>query len=83
MNAHWLKPDWEPELTVPYLPLQHFLDIGIKAMVLDVDRTLLPDRTNKLPESVTSWINQAHLKLEIHLLSNNPLKRELAVLPIN
>ena len=42
MSQNLLKANWEPGLSIQDLPIQHLLDLGIKALVLDVDGTLLP-----------------------------------------
>ncbi len=77
MDAHVLQPDWEPGLTVPHLPLQHFLDRDIQAVLLDVDRTLLPGHELVLPQSVMTWVANARQHLQLHLLSNNPSRQRI------
>ena len=77
MDAHILQPDWEPGLTVPYLPLKHLLERDIQAMLLDVDRTLLPGRDVVLPKSVINWVTDARKHLQLHLLSNNPSRHRI------
>ena len=57
MGQHWLQPDWDPGLTIAHLALSHLTAQGIKAVVLDVDRTLLPGRDVKLPEPVLAWLD--------------------------
>ena len=37
MFRDWLKPDWEAGLGIPNLPIDRFIDLGIKALILDVD----------------------------------------------
>ena len=71
-GQHWLKPDWDPGLTIAHLPLSHLKGLDIKAAVLDVDRTLLPGRDITLPEPVRLWLVDAARHLRLHLLSNNP-----------
>ena len=77
MIRNWLKPDWEPCLGIPNLPIEHLLDIGIKAIVLDVDGTLIPRNETNLHESVKLWIERAKVNLDLHLLSNNPSKKRI------
>ncbi len=72
-----LQPDWLLERTLVELPLQELLDRGIRALVLDVDRTLLPRRQASLPESMRRWLEQAKQQLPIHLLSNNPSRQRI------
>jgi HAD superfamily phosphatase (TIGR01668 family) len=50
----------------------------IRALVIDVDRTLLPRRQSEIPPSAESWLRQAHALMPIHLLSNNPSRRRIA-----
>ncbi len=77
MTKHCLKPDWEAGLGISKLPLEHLRKIGIKALILDVDGTLLPRRDIRLHESVVNWLKEAKHSFFIHLLSNNPSKRRI------
>ena len=72
-----LRPDWLLERTLVQLPLQELLDRDIAALVLDVDRTLLPRRQALPPESMVRWLEQAQQQLPIHLLSNNPSRQRI------
>lgn len=78
MKRQWLMPDWDPGLTVVQLPLEHLLDRGIRALLLDVDRTLLPGRDVRLPDAVMGWASSAQRHLRLHLFSNNPSKTRIA-----
>ena len=73
----WLKPDRLLEGTLVDLPLQELLDRGIAALVLDVDRTLLPRRHSTLPPRMRQWLEQAKGQMPIHLFSNNPSRRRI------
>ena len=77
MSQNWLKPDWEPGLSIPNLPIKHLLDMGIKALVLDVDETLIPRREILLHSSVMVWIKNAKQHFTLHLVSNNPSKQRI------
>ena len=55
MRRDWLRPDWDPGVTLANLPLEPLLRRGIKVLLLDVDRTLLPGRDVELPASVLRW----------------------------
>jgi HAD superfamily phosphatase (TIGR01668 family) len=77
MLRHLLTPDWTSQGTLAQLELSMFLDRGIRALVLDVDRTLLPRRQSTLPPAVESWLLAARQQLPIHLLSNNPSRRRI------
>ncbi len=72
-----LRPDWLIERTLAELPLTELQGRGIRALVLDVDRTLLPRRQATLPDSMRIWIEQARGQLPIHLLSNNPSRQRI------
>ncbi len=74
---HLLQPDWLLEGTLVDLPLQDLLDRQIAALVLDVDRTLLPRRHSTLPPRMRQWLKQAQQQLPIHLLSNNPSRQRI------
>ena len=79
MLAQLLTPDWQPGCTLPQLPLAHLLERSepIRALVLDVDRTLLPRRSASLPASAEQWLREAQRLLPIQLLSNNPSRRRI------
>ncbi len=72
-----LQPDWLLERTLAELPLQELRDRGIAALVLDVDRTMLPRRQATLPPSARLWLEEARRQLPIHLLSNNPSRQRI------
>ena len=67
---HWLTPDWDPHLTIAQLSLPHLTAHGLKAAVIDVDRTLLPGRDVTLPGPVRDWLVDAGRRLQLHLFSN-------------
>lgn len=72
-----LTPDWLVGTTLAHLPLQQLLERDIRALVLDVDRTLLPRRRSELPASAEQWLRHAREQLPIHLFSNNPSRRRI------
>jgi HAD superfamily phosphatase (TIGR01668 family) len=76
---HLLTPDWLPGCTLAQLPLAELLErpLPIRALVLDVDRTLLPRRSATLPASAEQWLREAQRQLPIQLLSNNPSRRRI------
>ena len=71
----------EPNLVVPGtlvdLPLHQLLAQGIRALVLDVDRTLLPHRGQDLPPPVEAWLRRAQQTIPLHLFSNNPSRQRI------
>ena len=77
MQKNWLEPDWQPGLSINNLPIKHFIDIGITAIVLDVDGTLLPRTEIVIHNSVLSWIKAAQNNFSLHLLSNNPSRKRI------
>ncbi len=83
MSQHWLKPRWEPYKSIPEIPIGHFLDRNIKALILDVDKTLL-DNHEEMPQiSVINWINKARKEFDMHILSNNPSKKRISTIAHN
>lgn len=77
MLRQLLRPNWLLECTLAELPLQELLDQPIRALVLDVDRTLLPRRQAELPASALRWLQQARQQVPIHLFSNNPSRQRI------
>jgi HAD superfamily phosphatase (TIGR01668 family) len=80
MLAALLSPNWTAGTTLAHLPLQPLLEgpAGpIRALVLDVDRTLLPRRSATLPPSAEQWLRHAQSLMPLHLLSNNPSRRRI------
>ena len=77
MQRHWLTPDWDPGLTLAQLPLDPLLERGIRVLLLDVDRTLLPGRDVQLPTPMRRWAKEASRLLHIHLISNNTSRRRI------
>jgi HAD superfamily phosphatase (TIGR01668 family) len=83
MLRQLLTPSWVPGATLVQLPLAQLLErpeTPIRALVLDVDRTLLPSRQSVLPPSAEVWLREAQRRLPIHLLSNNPSRRRIGTL---
>ena len=72
-----LQPDWVAPGTLVDLPLEQLMARQIRALVLDVDRTLLPRRGHQLPDAVESWLRQAQQQMPIHLFSNNPSRHRI------
>jgi HAD superfamily phosphatase (TIGR01668 family) len=77
MLRQLLRPNWLRECTLAELPLQELLSQPIRALVLDVDRTLLPRRQAELPDSALRWLEQARQQVPIHLFSNNPSRQRI------
>jgi HAD superfamily phosphatase (TIGR01668 family) len=77
MLRQLFTPDWQAATTLAQLPLEQLLERDIRALVLDVDRTLLPRRQAELPASAEHWLRHARNLVPIHLLSNNPSRRRI------
>ncbi|MBM5799179.1 MAG: YqeG family HAD IIIA-type phosphatase [Cyanobacteria bacterium M_surface_9_m1_291] len=77
MLRQLLRPDWLLDRTLAELPLESLVEQQIRALVLDVDRTLLPRRRSALPEPARRWLEQAKARMPIHLLSNNPSRARI------
>ena len=77
MLRQLLRPNWLLECTLAELPLQELLGQPIRALVLDVDRTMLPRRQAELPDSALRWLQQARQQVPIHLFSNNPSRQRI------
>ena len=72
-----LEPNWVAKGSVCDLPLEVFADLNIKALVLDVDCTLLPQHSQEIPADVLVWLNKARHQWRLHLFSNNPNRRRI------
>ena len=72
-----LRPNWLLEHTLAQLPIDALIDRGIAALVLDVDRTIIPRRQSHVPPVARLWLEQARQQLPIHLLSNNPSRKRI------
>ena len=72
-----LTPDWLVPTTLAQLPLDPLEQLGIRALVLDVDRTILPRRQAEVPPAAEQWLHHAAARMPIHLLSNNPSRRRI------
>ena len=72
-----LQPNLVAPGTLAELPLHQLLAQGIRALVLDVDRTLLPRRGSELPPAVEAWLRRAQQTLPLPLFSNNPSRSRI------
>lgn len=75
--AQLLQPNMVAPGTLADLPLHGLLAHGIRALVLDVDRTLLPHGGTTLPAPMESWLQRAQETLPLHLFSNNPSRSRI------
>jgi HAD superfamily phosphatase (TIGR01668 family) len=72
-----LQPNLVAPGTLAELPLHQLLAQGIRALVLDVDRTLLPRHGHALPAPMEAWLRRAQQTLPLHLFSNNPSRSRI------
>lgn len=77
MLRELLRPNWMVPGTLAEMPLDVLLEHQVKALVLDVDRTLLPRRQAVMPELALQWLHRAKQQMPIHLLSNNPSRARI------
>jgi hypothetical protein len=75
-----LTPDWAPGCALPQISLEGLqarAPLPIRALVIDVDRTLLPRRSADLPAAAEQWLREVGARLPIHLFSNNPSRQRI------
>jgi len=72
-----LQPSWMLDTSLAQLPLERLYHGQIKALILDVDRTLLPSHRSELPTAMEQWLREAQQHLRLHLFSNNPSRRRI------
>ncbi|MFI0401579.1 MAG: YqeG family HAD IIIA-type phosphatase [Cyanobium sp.] len=80
MLRQLLTPDWTPGCALPQLTMEALeaqAGAPIRALVIDVDRTLLPHRSSQLPPIAERWLQEVGAQRPIHLFSNNPSKRRI------
>ncbi|NQV10992.1 MAG: YqeG family HAD IIIA-type phosphatase [Cyanobacteria bacterium] len=72
-----LQPSWMLDTSLAELPLERLFQGRIKALILDVDRTLLPRHRAELPPLMEQWLRRAQQTMRLHLFSNNPSRRRI------
>ena len=80
MLRQLLTPDWTPGCALPQLTMEALeaqAGAPIRALVIDVDRTLLPHRSSVLPPVAERWLQEVGAQRPIHLFSNNPSRRRI------
>ena len=77
MNKLCLQPDWDPEIIIKDLSIDHLIKSQIKIIFLDVDGTLLPRKDTHIHSSIKNWVLEASKYFHLHLLSNNPSKKRI------
>ena len=74
-----MAPDQVAE-TVPEIDLEALASRGIKALLLDVDNTLVPWGSCEMAEATESWVMRAKQSFAICLLSNSVRGRRMRAL---
>jgi HAD superfamily phosphatase (TIGR01668 family) len=80
MLRQLLTPDWTPGCALPQLTMEALeaqAGAPIQALVIDVDRTMLPHRSSVLPPTAERWLQEVGAYRPIHLFSNNPSRRRI------
>jgi len=80
MLRQLLTPDWTPGCALPQLTMEEMeskAGAPIRALVIDVDCTLLPHRSSVLPPVAERWLQEVGAQRPIHLFSNNPSRRRI------
>ena len=77
LRADLLRPNLGTSGTLVDLSLDQLAGLGIAALVLDVDRTILPRRHPQLPPLAEIWLQEAARRFPVHLFSNNPSRRRI------
>ena len=59
------------------LSISYLFDKDIKLLLIDVDGTLITNKSTRVSQGVEDWISRAKKQLHLHLLSNNPSKERI------
>ena len=78
MKRIWLQPNLETNQCIQNISINYLIQKEIKALLLDVDGTLLSRNQKKLNKPIKDWIYEAKKHLKLHLLSNNPSRERVA-----
>ncbi|NBO31772.1 MAG: YqeG family HAD IIIA-type phosphatase [Cyanobacteria bacterium WB6_1B_304] len=72
-----LEPDLVIDGSILDLPLDNLLSNGLKGLVLDVDETVVPLKSDRVSPQMEAWINQFRQSFSIWLVSNNLSQRRI------
>tara|TARA_B100000700_G_C15039654_1_gene854671 strand:+ start:1403 stop:1906 length:504 start_codon:yes stop_codon:yes gene_type:complete len=78
MIISYLKPDWEPNSCLASIEINKLINKDIKALILDVDGTILSGKDIKVHSPTLNWIKEAKKSMKIELLSNNPSEKRIS-----
>ena len=65
-----LKPDYILE-HVTQIDIQELRNKGVKGLIFDLDNTIMPPKSGKLPENIEKWLIEASKDFKIAILTNN------------
>ncbi|MFM7547012.1 MAG: YqeG family HAD IIIA-type phosphatase [Synechococcales cyanobacterium] len=80
MDMKWinlLEPDLVIDGSILDLPLDSLLSNGLKGLVLDVDETVVPLKSDRVSPQMEAWINRFRQSFSIWLVSNNLSQRRI------
>ncbi len=72
-----LEPDLVVDGSILQLPLDVLLANGLKGLVLDVDETLVPMKSDRVSPEMQQWVEDCRRSLSIWLVSNNISQRRI------
>ncbi len=75
-----LTPKWDSGFCITELPINILINNGIKALIVDVDGTVIQQNEISIHHSVVQWINNAREHFQVHLLSNNPSRNRIRII---
>ena len=66
-----VKVHWDSKLPIYEISHLKLRNRGIKSLLIDVDGTLLSQKSNIIPINVKNWIKESKLLFSLYLISNN------------
>ena len=72
-----LKPNWKVNDKISKISIDNLLSKNLKALILDVDGTLISGRNAVLSNDIKNWVINSKKFFHTHLFSNNPSKRRI------
>lgn len=73
----FLKPDYLIEGDITDIDIEALRRDGIKALILDLDSTLVAPKSAHITEEALDWLNRARSQFKIAVASNNKNERYL------
>ena len=72
-----LKPKYNLNNAINFLPLDDLLNKQISAIILDVDGTLISGKDISISRNIKEWVLKAKEHFYLYLLSNNPSRKRI------